>query len=197
MSELHDRIAEAYQQAVLKDVAYMRSLGLTTTALRSVLNDYENAEISFDKLLNLVRAAARVMADEERTQADQALIEAGCAATGAKPTTHVDGVTMYRYRDPDGTVYEVAEHDIRIAGIAANAGRFDLESWGIYADGAIVGGWSLPPSIIALVLPWSDAHLPRPSPAPLRVADDALPSALSRPAPAPLSPRQFATVTPR
>lgn len=65
----------------------------------------------------------------------------GCAVTGAKPTTHDDGVTVYRYRDLDGTVYEVDEGAIRIAGIAARAGKFDLESWGIYADGSIVGGW--------------------------------------------------------
>ena len=63
----------------------------------------------------------------------------GRTVTGAEPTTYEDGITMYRYRDTDGTVYEVDEHAIRIAGIAARAGRFDLESWGIYADGAIVG----------------------------------------------------------
>ena len=69
------------------------------------------------------------------------ILALGRAVTGAEPTTYEDGVTMYRYRDLDGTVYEVDEHAIRIAGIAARAGKFNIEAWGIYTDGAIVGGW--------------------------------------------------------
>ena len=64
----------------------------------------------------------------------------GRTVTGAEPTVYEDGITMYRYRQ-GGTVYEVDEHAIRVAGISARAGRFDLEAWSIYADGAIVGGW--------------------------------------------------------
>lgn len=68
------------------------------------------------------------------------IMSLGRTVTGAEPTTYEDGITMYRYRQ-GGTVYEVDRDAIRIAGIAARAGKFDLESWGIYADGAIVGGW--------------------------------------------------------
>lgn len=64
----------------------------------------------------------------------------GRTVTGAEPATYDDGVIMYRYRH-QGTVYEVDEHAIRIAGIAARAGKFDIEAWATYTDGAIVGGW--------------------------------------------------------
>lgn len=68
------------------------------------------------------------------------VVAQGCAATGAEPAIYDDGVVMYRYRH-QGTVYEVDEHAIRIAGITARAGKFDIEAWATYTDGAIVGGW--------------------------------------------------------
>lgn len=68
------------------------------------------------------------------------ILSLGSTVTGADPTTYTDGITMYRYRH-QGTVYEVDEHAIRIAGIAARAGKFDIEAWATYTDGAIVGGW--------------------------------------------------------
>ena len=68
------------------------------------------------------------------------IMSLGRTVTGAEPTIYEDGITMYRYRQ-NGTVYEVDEHAIRIAGIAARAGKFDIEAWATYTDGAIVGGW--------------------------------------------------------
>jgi hypothetical protein len=46
------------------DVEQMRGYGLTYEGVRYVLREYDNAEMSFGKLMDLIRAAARAMAED-------------------------------------------------------------------------------------------------------------------------------------
>jgi DNA repair ATPase RecN len=65
------RQVEQYKKAFLlakdaleSDAEEMRRRGVTYDAVRSVLNDYEDGEISFGKLMELLRAAVRLMTQE-------------------------------------------------------------------------------------------------------------------------------------
>lgn len=57
--------AAAYMAALRADMAYMRSLGLSHEAIRQVVAEHDAGDISTSKLVELVRAAARVMAEDE------------------------------------------------------------------------------------------------------------------------------------
>jgi hypothetical protein len=46
------------------DVEQMREYGLSYEGVRKVLHEYNDGEISFGKLMDLIRAAARAMAEE-------------------------------------------------------------------------------------------------------------------------------------
>ena len=66
------RQVEQYKKAFLltkdaleSDAEEMRRRGVTYDAVRSVLNDYEDGEISFGKLMELLRAAVRLMTQEQ------------------------------------------------------------------------------------------------------------------------------------
>jgi hypothetical protein len=50
------------------DVEQMRGYGLTYEGVRQVLREYNDGEISFGKLMDLIRAAARAMAEEQHGQ---------------------------------------------------------------------------------------------------------------------------------
>lgn len=69
LTPLADQGAQLYLAAMRRDTVYMRSLGLSFQAIRTVLNEYANDEVSFSKLVELLRAAARIMAEDDRKAA--------------------------------------------------------------------------------------------------------------------------------
>jgi hypothetical protein len=49
---------------IRQEAAQMREYGLTYEGVRTVLHEYNDGEISFGKLMDLIRAAARMMAED-------------------------------------------------------------------------------------------------------------------------------------
>ena len=56
--------AKAFNALIANDIAQMRAYGLSYEGVRKVLHEYNDGEISFGKLMDLIRAAARAMAEE-------------------------------------------------------------------------------------------------------------------------------------
>lgn len=71
--------AKAYMAALRADAAQMRELGLTHRAIRAIVDEHAAGEVSTGKLVDLVRAAARALADDERA----ACLDRRAAAEGA------------------------------------------------------------------------------------------------------------------
>jgi hypothetical protein len=51
------------------DVEQMRAYGLSYEGVRTVLHEYNDGEISFGKLMDLIRAASRAMAEDMAKEA--------------------------------------------------------------------------------------------------------------------------------
>jgi len=53
-----------FNDLLLHDIAKMRDYGLTYEGIRLIVNKYHNGDISYGKLVELIRAAARAMAQD-------------------------------------------------------------------------------------------------------------------------------------
>ena len=56
--------AQNFSQMMCQEVEQMREYGLSYEGVRKVLHEYNDGEISFGKLMDLIRAAARAMAED-------------------------------------------------------------------------------------------------------------------------------------
>ena len=56
--------AKSFSQMMCQEVEQMREYGLSYEGVRKVLHEYNDGEISFGKLMDLIRAAARAMAED-------------------------------------------------------------------------------------------------------------------------------------
>ena len=56
---------QKFLQMIREHAEQMRAYGLSYEGVRKVLHEYNDGEISFGKLMDLIRAAARAMAEEE------------------------------------------------------------------------------------------------------------------------------------
>ena len=56
--------AKTFNALIANDIAQMRAYGLSYEGVRQVLREYDNAELSFGKVMDLIRAAARAMAED-------------------------------------------------------------------------------------------------------------------------------------
>jgi hypothetical protein len=57
-----------FLQMIREHAEQMRAYGLSYEGVRQVLHEYNDGEISFGKLMDLIRAAARAMAEEQHDQ---------------------------------------------------------------------------------------------------------------------------------
>lgn len=57
--------ATTFNALIANDIAQMREYGLSYEGVRKVLHEYNDGEISFGKLMDLIRAAARAMAEDQ------------------------------------------------------------------------------------------------------------------------------------
>jgi hypothetical protein len=58
--------AKSFSQMMCQEVEQMREYGLSYEGVRKVLHEYNDGEISFGKLMDLIRAAARAMAEDTK-----------------------------------------------------------------------------------------------------------------------------------
>jgi len=58
--------ATTFNALIANDIAQMRAYGLSYEGVRKVLHEYNDGEISFGKLMDLIRAAARAMAEDTK-----------------------------------------------------------------------------------------------------------------------------------
>jgi hypothetical protein len=56
--------AQNFSQMIRQEAEQMRAYGLSYEGVRQVLHEYNDGEISFGKLMDLIRAAARAMAED-------------------------------------------------------------------------------------------------------------------------------------
>jgi len=56
--------ARAFSAMIRQEAEQMRAYGLSYEGVRKVLHEYNDGEISFGKLMDLIRAAARAMAED-------------------------------------------------------------------------------------------------------------------------------------
>ena len=56
--------AANFSQMIRQEAEQMREYGLSYEGVRKVLHEYNDGEISFGKLMDLIRAAARAMAED-------------------------------------------------------------------------------------------------------------------------------------
>ncbi len=56
--------AQNFSAMIRQEAEQMREYGLSYEGVRKVLHEYNDGEISFGKLMDLIRAAARAMAEE-------------------------------------------------------------------------------------------------------------------------------------
>ena len=56
--------AKTFNALIANDIAQMRAYGLSYEGVRKVLHEYNDGEISFGKLMDLIRGAARAMAED-------------------------------------------------------------------------------------------------------------------------------------
>jgi hypothetical protein len=56
--------AQNFSAMICQEVEQMREYGLSYEGVRKVLHEYNDGEISFGKLMDLIRAAARAMAED-------------------------------------------------------------------------------------------------------------------------------------
>jgi hypothetical protein len=60
--------AQNFSAMIRQEAEQMRAYGLSYEGVRTVLHEYNDGEISFGKLMDLIRAAARAMAEEQHDQ---------------------------------------------------------------------------------------------------------------------------------
>ena len=58
--------AQSFSQMIRQEAEQMREYGLSYEGVRKVLHEYNDGEISFGKLMDLIRAAARAMAEDTK-----------------------------------------------------------------------------------------------------------------------------------
>ena len=58
--------AENFSAMIRQEAEQMRAYGLSYEGVRKVLHEYNDGEISFGKLMDLIRAAARAMAEDNQ-----------------------------------------------------------------------------------------------------------------------------------
>jgi DNA-binding transcriptional MerR regulator len=62
--------AQNFSAMIRQEAEQMRGYGLTFEGVRKVLHEYNDGEISFGKLMDLIRAAARAMAEPTATYSE-------------------------------------------------------------------------------------------------------------------------------
>jgi hypothetical protein len=82
--------AQNFSAMIRQEQQQMREYGLSYEGVRKVLREHDDGEISFGKLMDLIRAAARAMAEDDRR-----------AASNLLAIIHGDGG---HYEDAHGTV---------------------------------------------------------------------------------------------
>jgi cell division septum initiation protein DivIVA len=60
--------AKSFSQMICQEVEQMREYGLSYEGVSKVLHEYNDGEISFGKLMDLIRAAARAMAEDMQNE---------------------------------------------------------------------------------------------------------------------------------
>jgi len=60
--------AKTFSALIANDIAQMRAYGLSYEGVRALLGDFDDGDITFAKLMGLIRAAARAMAEEQHDQ---------------------------------------------------------------------------------------------------------------------------------
>lgn len=68
--------AQNFSQMIRQEAEQMRAYGLSYEGVRKVLREHDDGEISFGKLMDLIRAAARAMAEEECAALRALLVDA-------------------------------------------------------------------------------------------------------------------------
>ena len=68
--------AQNFSAMIRQEAEQMREYGLSYEGVRKVLREYNDGEISFGKLMDLIRAAARAMAEEECAALRALLVDA-------------------------------------------------------------------------------------------------------------------------
>jgi len=68
--------ATTFNALIANDIAQMRAYGLSYEGVRALLGDFDDGDITFAKLMDLIRAAARVMAEEECAALRALLVDA-------------------------------------------------------------------------------------------------------------------------
>ncbi len=58
--------AQNFSAMIRQEAEQMREYGLSYEGVRKVLREYDNAELSFGKVMDLIRAAARAMAEDNQ-----------------------------------------------------------------------------------------------------------------------------------
>ena len=56
--------AQSFSAMIRQEAEQMRAYGLSYEGVRKILHEYNDGEISFGKLMDLLRAAARAMAED-------------------------------------------------------------------------------------------------------------------------------------
>ena len=56
--------ATTFNALIANDIAQMRAYGLSYEGVRALLGDFDDGDITFAKLMDLIRAAARAMAED-------------------------------------------------------------------------------------------------------------------------------------
>jgi hypothetical protein len=56
--------AQNFSAMIRQEAEQMRAYGLSYEGVRKILHEYNDGEISFGKLMDLLRAAARAMAED-------------------------------------------------------------------------------------------------------------------------------------
>ena len=65
--------AQTFSQMIRQEAEQMRVYGLSYEGVRAVLREHDNGEISFGKLMDLIRAATRAMAEADKRAASNLL----------------------------------------------------------------------------------------------------------------------------
>lgn len=87
--------AENFSQMIRQEAEQMRAYGLSYEGVRQVLREHDDGEISFGKLMDLLRAAARMMAEDEARER-RAKATDGFEEPGANVVTAGDLIGLRR-----------------------------------------------------------------------------------------------------
>lgn len=87
--------AKTFNALIANDIAQMRAYGLSYEGVRALLGDFDDGDITFAKLMDLIRAAARAMAEDEARERRAKATE-GWEEPGANVVTAGDLVGLRR-----------------------------------------------------------------------------------------------------